>query len=136
MREDLWFFGGTIRTTMVRKIRGGVSAAAAALVALFFGQPPAPNFSFGVSCHCSAGVVMLTAHLGAILADEGALRALLSVKGASGTRPCFKCVNVVATNSGIEGTVSHLSPLPANPGPGGAGEVCTGPEGGWFRVGG
>ena len=63
----------------------------------------------------SGGTLVFRADLRAIMADAAALSAAVCLKGASGTKPCWKRRNVVAADTGRdpEGWLVGTSALPA-----------------------
>ena len=63
----------------------------------------------GATIHCADGVVlMIWATLKVTLADESALRAMWSMKGSGGTKPCPKCMNLVNHRAGLDLNAGEL----------------------------
>ena len=94
VRKFGWFTLLVIRTSLVRKVQGGMSAIWRQVFKVFFGSTW--NFdSIGVRCMSSTSEFVFKARFGCILADEKALKEAWSVKGASGTKMCLCCKNVV-----------------------------------------
>ena len=100
--ESCWLLAGVLRVSNAEQIDGGLSAIFAChLKALFAGYG---NLRDGITIHSQAEVLVLCATLRLTLADEDALKKLWSFKGASGMRPCGKCLNVVNVRTGLEYT--------------------------------
>lgn len=97
--EHTWFFFGTIRATIAAKVAGGVSCIARAIIRSFFGETH--SFGVGITIKLKDEVHIVVAKLMSVIGDEAALKHFWSVKGASGTKVCFKCVNVVSSISGL-----------------------------------
>jgi hypothetical protein len=98
-KASAWVVAGVLRSTVVSQVKGGLSSAFRALMRLFFGNPH--NFATsGITLPCNPGVLVF-ARLGACLADEAAIKHTWSVKGASGSKPCMLCKNVVEARTGV-----------------------------------
>ena len=94
VRKFGWFTFCVIRTTLVQKIPGGIAAVWHAMLKVFFGDTW--NFdTIGVRCGSSDGDFILRGQFACILADEKAIKGAWSVKGASGTKMCLCCKNIV-----------------------------------------
>lgn len=89
-----WFALAFIEERTVKKIRGGMATVAKVAVRQFF-SPDSDRFDF-----LRTGVRVSSCHIrctfGAWMSDERALREVVSTKGASGSKPCCCCKNVVA----------------------------------------
>ena len=93
-REQAWFVGAVIRSSIVKQVEGGLSAVFKLWVRQFFLS--GANFSHGVTCHGSRSVFMIKAKINTILCDDAAKSGIWSAKGSSGIKPCMNCLNVVA----------------------------------------
>ncbi len=62
-----------------------------------------PLFTFSMGCRCPLGdtVFLFTARFGGLLGDEKALKGCFELKGASGSKPCAFCKNVVGKRSEV-----------------------------------
>ena len=77
---------------------GGLSWLYAKALEMFFGTAEVPvtgNFLQGVHCTCTTGTFVFKAQMGPLLADEKAIKEVWCLKGASGSKPCFQCQNIV-----------------------------------------
>lgn len=83
---------------------GGFAAVFCALISRLMTGPR--SFESGVALPLPSGPRMLFARLSNHLGDESALASALSLKGASGIKPCALCSNIVKKGSGLlaEGT--------------------------------
>ena len=89
-----WWHVLACPTKQLEKAPGGLSWLYAKVLEMFFGTAELPvtgSFLEGVHCTCSTGTFVFKAHL----ADEKAIKEVWCVKGASGSKPCFQCQNVV-----------------------------------------
>ena len=94
VRKFGWFTFSVTRSKLVNKLQGRISFVWRKVLGVFFGDMW--NFeSVGVRCVSSTGRFILRATFGCILGDEKAIREVWSVKGASGTKMCLCCKNVV-----------------------------------------
>ena len=96
-QEDMWFCVCLARTSVVQKMRGGLSELTNLLVQSLHRQLAA-----GCLLTISGERVMFFATVQTMVADEAALKAAFAVKGASGIVPCALCSNVVSRRSGLE----------------------------------
>lgn len=93
--EAAWIPIAVLRSDVAKKIQGGFSACAAALIKRLFVHDESirkagcviPNL-----CGESPGIVF--GQLGTLLCDEAALKAFWSIKGASGLLCCLVCSNI------------------------------------------
>ena len=93
-RAEGWFVFGLLRSSVVAKLPGAISAVMKKVLQVFF---PAEGNSFatGFSIPARGTTWVATAEFWGFLADEKALKEVLGVKGASGSKPCPTCANVV-----------------------------------------
>ena len=99
--EELWFHILVIRSSHMKKIRGGYSQVLAKVSQLFFAAPWDLRMGIQLSVP-GMGDRFLFGRLSMVVADEAALKQLWSFKGAGGTMMCFKCSNVVAHSSRLD----------------------------------
>lgn len=93
-----WWHVLACPTKQLEKAPGGLSWLYAKVLEMFFGTAELPvtgSFLEGVHCTCSTGTFVFKAQMGPLLADEKAIKEVWCVKGASGSKPCFQCQNVV-----------------------------------------
>ena len=94
--EHGWMVHSTVRTTVVESLPGQHSGWMKMAVRQFFEPPPGqPNFRHGVLIDYRGRSCLIKCILGGFLADEKALKEIFSLKGASGSKPCPVCRNVV-----------------------------------------
>jgi hypothetical protein len=98
--EHLWFVLGIVRSNIVNRIAGGMSALMRMLLLTFFDQEA--NIYYGVPVQTRSSVHMLCAKIGCVIGDHDALKQTFQNKGASGTLFCMCCRNVVAHRQGTE----------------------------------
>ena len=89
---DGWFLFGALRSTVADEY-GGISKLIKHILLLFFVEGP-QNFSTGVFMFAGQDQILCRAKFGGLLCDEKASKEVLSLKGASGTKPCSTCKNV------------------------------------------
>ena len=108
-RDDSWIPIAMLRSSIVSRLPGGLSAATRHLLRRMCLGPDAIGDA-GVCIRNNYGNnVLVHLRLGRILADEDALSSLWSIKGASGTVPCgIKCT-VVAKPRGAR-NLSEVDP--------------------------
>ena len=94
-----WFHLAVLRSSVIDKVDGGMSAALRHLLRALLMD--AGSLSGGVVLPLESGPTMLFARLKNHLGDEAALSHGLSSKTASGLRPCIKCANVLKKHSGL-----------------------------------
>ena len=100
LRSELaWMPVACIRHTKVQEVTGGLSAVVAALMRRFFLGPAA--LSVGVVVALRTGPTLVIARMGFMILDEAALKATFDFKGASGTKPCACCKNVISKSSDL-----------------------------------
>jgi len=91
-RKDAWILFGAIRTTIVKDIPGGISYIMKLVLKVFFSKGPR-SFIAGCTIAYNGMSFKITAKLKGLMSDESALSYLFHLKGASGTFPCFSCMN-------------------------------------------
>ena len=96
-QEDMWFCVCLARTSVVQKMRGGLSELTNLLAQSLHRQ-----LATGCLLTISGERVMFFATVQTMVADEAALKAAFAVKGASGIAPCALCSNVVSRRSGLD----------------------------------
>ena len=99
--EELWLHILVIRSSLMRKIRGGYSQVLAKVSRLFFAAPWDLRMGIQLSVP-GMGDRFLFGRLSMVVADEACLKQLWSFKGAGGTMMCFKCSNVVTHSSRLD----------------------------------
>ena len=88
-----------LRSTVAASATGGLSQCVRVLCrSLLF--EPAHMSSAGATLNLGRPV-LARLRLARLIGDESALRAVWLTKGASGTRPCMFCANVVALSAGL-----------------------------------
>ena len=95
--ESCWLPLAVLRTTELKKIKGGVGAALVVLLERMFVVEKIKEHDGGVMVDIGAagGFARLFFRFSNLLGDGDALRALLWCKGASGKLPCLCCKNIV-----------------------------------------
>ena len=89
----LWFTYAVLRTTVSKRVVGGLSRCFKELMRVFFKTHE--NFhEVGVAIDTDAGKTLFFAVNRNVVADEKALKMTFSFKGASGSKPCGACANV------------------------------------------
>ena len=94
VRDCGWMFFGAFPQKLLSNVAGGYSALFAKMLGEFF-ENSFMNFRTGFPCRTSAGLFALQASLGFVTSDEKALQQLWLLRGASGTKPCPFCSNVI-----------------------------------------
>lgn len=97
-REIGWLLAGVVRAVHTHKIKGGVSAVFRGMMDQWFGESLNMQTT-GFSVRVRGRSILVFAKLAATLADESALKHLWMCKGASGTKCCIKCLNLVSCRS-------------------------------------
>ena len=100
--EDAWFALVSIRSTEVRKLAGGMSHVFSLVLPYFTGADIGDLTTAGMALQffgSTAPTVMFFAAVGTLIADEVALKSVLCAKGASGMKPCWRCMNLVAVDA-------------------------------------
>lgn len=94
-QECLWMHCLALRSSQLKRIKGGYGQVFAKLLDLFFGDP---DLRLGIQL----GPTLFFAKIACVVGDEVALKLLWSFKGASGTMICFRCSNVVNHTSKLD----------------------------------
>ena len=106
-----WFPCCFVETKTLKDVPGGMAAVAKAVVEVFF--PAALDaFNFertGVLIGPEGSQHHIRATFGCWLADEKAIKEVVSCKGASGIKPCICCKNVVNRMEPVDGYLQHIS---------------------------
>lgn len=86
-----------VKTSVVKEIPGGISAFVTEVLRMFWGaDDESYNLQrLGVRVAGPQAPYVLRASFGVFLVDERAEKAITSVKGSSGGKPCMSCRNVV-----------------------------------------
>ena len=92
-RKDSWMLFAAIRSTIVKDIVGGLSYIIKRTLKVFFSGGPR-SFITGCTIAFNNSCYKITATLKGLMTDEQALNHVFHLKGASGTFPCFSCMNV------------------------------------------
>ena len=99
--ERFWFCLTSVRSSTVNKIKGGVACIYKHAMWLFFGgrNNDKPDFRLGVMFGFESTQSLVFASLAVSVADERALKACNHCKGATGTKCCLVCQNVLFKGS-------------------------------------
>lgn len=97
-KEEAWIPLAVLRSTVAKNVKGQLSCATRHLLRRLFAEDDglSTGVILNVICAGRREQVIICAKLGNIVADEAALKAIFSSKGAAGLLPCFKCRNVVS----------------------------------------
>ena len=93
-RAGVWLLFGVVRSSLVSELQAGESGLMRHVMKIFFAEH-GHSFSRGSLINTASGQSLLQASFGGFLADEKAHKEILLAKGASGTKPCITCKNVV-----------------------------------------
>lgn len=93
-RADTWFVATTLRSTIMDCVPGKVSGVMRHIMNVFFAND-GTSFATGVVLQSGNDTAVLTARFVGFLGDEKALKEIWCLKGASGSRPCITCTNLV-----------------------------------------
>lgn len=105
-QEEFWLPLAVLRTSVANTIDGGLSQCVRLLVRSILFEP-ANLLNAGFALRLERPT-LVRVRLGRLIGDESALKAVWQSKGASGTRPCLFCANVVALASDLVGSIPHL----------------------------
>lgn len=94
-RREGWFFFGAFPTKLLGVLKGGYSHLFARMLSIFFEIEEPFNFNTGFPCKFSSGFFLCKANFGVVMSDEKAIKELWLLRGASGTKPCCLCQNVL-----------------------------------------
>ena len=105
--EDHWFPLVICKTSVEKRIDGGLGAITSSLLSeVFFKDGGVSEIAV---CHPSQATLRLRASWHGLIADESAEAGMLMAKGASGNKSCFKCENVVRPGTGLGGHLRLVS---------------------------
>ena len=91
--EDSWFCLGILRTGVLQKVRGGLSAVTRTILrAAFVPHPTDQTFTTGITLNLHEPYLFVC-QFSVSLGDEASLKETWDLKGSSGMRPCVKCKN-------------------------------------------
>ena len=97
LRNELaWLPVAVVRHGLATSTHGGLSGCLLEIFRTCWGNG---RLDLGVLIKTNAGPKIFSYVVGNVLADEAALKATWAVKGASGTRPCIVCKNVLSKGS-------------------------------------
>ena len=94
VQAGFWMLATVVRSSVVCKIPGGVSGLMRRIMHIWFGRS-VPNFMTGVVLGHGTQSTLFRGCFSGFLADEKALKEIYGIKGASGSKPCLTCSNVV-----------------------------------------
>ena len=98
-KENNWFTLTSVRSNKVKDMDGEMSYVMHMCLELF--KQPGTCMHTGILLSSAEkGSIVIVAKMGAMIADEAALRAVYHCKGASGNIACVLCRNVVKKQSG------------------------------------
>ncbi|CAE7383793.1 unnamed protein product [Symbiodinium sp. CCMP2456] len=103
-KEDAWFVLTAVRSIDVKRLADGMTQLMKRIFGIFL-LDRRDQLLHGVSLPMPHQQNwMLCCRLGLLIADEAALKSVWEHKGASGTKLCFMCQNVVSESSGLHTT--------------------------------
>ena len=94
-RNEGWFYFAAFPSKLIDKVDGGYSFLFAKMMEIFFQVEEPFNFHSGFPCMSTAGIFICQGSFGGLLSDEKSITSMWSLRGASGTKPCCFCQNVV-----------------------------------------
>eukprot|EP00438_Fugacium_kawagutii_P026421 Skav225686 [mRNA] locus=scaffold243:53674:55491:- [translate_table: standard] len=94
-RSEGWFYFGAFPTKLVCKLAGGYSFLFGLMLEWFLEKEDPFNFSTGFPCFSTKGMFLCKGTFEVLMCDEKALCQLWNLRGASGTKPCCLCQNVL-----------------------------------------
>jgi len=106
-RTAAWPCFGTIRSSIVKDLPGGVAQLMKLILNVFW-PPTGDSFMNGVTIFVRSMPIIVTGIFAGFLADEKAHKELTGTKGASGSKICITCNNVfnrVKESALVAGTV-------------------------------
>jgi hypothetical protein len=92
--EDFWMTLTAVRSSVVNTLPGGMSNVFKMLLPSFFNETT-HDFRKGISFKLEGQLQLMFAGFGMMVSDESAIHQTWWCKGASGTRICMLCKNVV-----------------------------------------
>lgn len=90
-----WFYFAAFPTKWIKDVQGNYSYLFARMMEIFLELEEPFTFTSGFPCHSTSGLFLCQGGFQALLSDEKAISQLWSLRGASGTKPCVLCQNVV-----------------------------------------
>ena len=98
--ERCWFVLSAVRSATVQNMDGGMSYLTRELLHSFF-DVHGHDLRHGITLHLhgDSAPTLVFAKLGLMISDESALKQTLMCKGASGTKMCCCCLNMVDVKS-------------------------------------
>lgn len=94
-RREGYFFFGAFPTKLLHVLKGGYSYLFARILSIFFELEEPVNFTTGFPLTCSKGYFLCKGTFSILMSDEKAIKELWLLRGASGTKPCCVCQNVL-----------------------------------------
>ena len=95
-RQESWFHLTAFPSKFVGRVRGGNSNLFARLLGVFFqDSQDTLSFTTGFPVNTSAGIAAVTGAFSCFVGDEKSIKEVFCLKGASGTKPCAHCLNVL-----------------------------------------
>ena len=94
--EAFWFTLTVIRSSVVGRISGGMSAVFRILMAAFHDSSIADFHEGGIQLRLDHGFEVIMMKISVMISDLAALKLVIENKGTSGTLLCTECRNVVA----------------------------------------
>ena len=94
-RNEGWFYFAAFPVKLIGGVKDGYSYLFGRMMEIFLEQEGPLNFTTGFPCISSRGMFLCKGKLEAVLSDEKSITALWSLRGATGTKPCCFCQNVV-----------------------------------------
>ena len=94
VQSGMWFVFCAVRSSLVLELPGKVSGFMRRILNIFFKENGA-SMDRGVVVHHNGSSTLVTATFSGFIADEKALKEVYNIKGASGSKPCPTCLNVV-----------------------------------------
>ena len=104
LTEKCWFTVSAVRSTVIQELSAGMSHFCKLVLRTFFAPDGHDLRTSGMPLKLfgdNGPTTMLFADLGVFISDEKAIKELICNKGASGTKCCPLCINVVAHDSGL-----------------------------------
>lgn len=106
-RRHGWFKFGFVLSEVVSEVQGGIQEVVRKMIMTFF-DPSSFNFATtGMRLPTCSGSFHLKATFGFFMLDEKACKFTFGIKGASGTKPCCCCKNVVGAKT-VPGESTYL----------------------------
>ena len=105
--EDAWLTGLTVRSSIVKKIAGGMGQVFKVYNKMFFDLDSGCDFRNGIALNVpnkdrTSDRTVVFAELGMLVQDADAHARVLDWKGSSGTKCCPLCLNIVKKGSALE----------------------------------